>query len=32
MLHGHLHENVESLIGNTRVIETFGHRMLVVPE
>ena len=32
MLHGHQHQNVESLIGNTRVIGTFGHRMLVVPD
>jgi Icc-related predicted phosphoesterase len=32
MLHGHQHQNIESLVGRTRVIGTFGHRMLVVPE
>jgi uncharacterized protein len=32
MLHGHQHENVESLVGGTRVIGTFGYRMLDVPE
>jgi uncharacterized protein len=32
MLHGHQHENIESLVGSTRVIGTYGHRMLVVPE
>jgi len=31
-LHGHQHQNVESLLGTSRVIGTFGHRMLVVPE
>jgi Icc-related predicted phosphoesterase len=31
-LHGHQHENVESMIGSTRVIGTYGHRMLVVPD
>ena len=32
MLHGHQHENVESLVGSTRVIGTFGYRMLVIAE
>lgn len=32
MLHGHQHENVESLIGGTRIIGTFGHRMFVAPD
>ena len=32
MLHGHQHENIESRIGITRIIGTYGHRMLVVPE
>ena len=32
MLHGHQHPNVESLVGGTRVIGTYGHRMLVVPD
>jgi Icc-related predicted phosphoesterase len=32
MLHGHQHQNVESLLGTSRVIGTFGHRMLVVPD
>ena len=32
MLHGHQHQNVESMIGGTRVIGTYGYRMLVVPE
>ena len=32
MLHGHQHQNVESMIGRTRIIGTYGHRMLVVPE
>jgi Icc-related predicted phosphoesterase len=32
MLHGHQHENVESLVGGARVIGTYGFRMLVVPE
>jgi len=31
-LHGHQHREVETLAGNTRVIGTFGHRFLVVPE
>ena len=30
-LHGHQHENRETLAGTTRVIGTFGHRFLVVP-
>jgi Icc-related predicted phosphoesterase len=32
MLHGHQHQNVESMVGSTRVIGTFGHRLLVVSE
>ena len=32
MLHGHQHENVESHIGMTRIIGTYGHRMLVVAD
>lgn len=31
-LHGHQHQNVESMIGGTRVIGTYGHRSLVLPE
>jgi len=31
MFHGHQHENVESSVEGTRVIGTFGYRMLVVP-
>ncbi|MEW6155998.1 MAG: metallophosphoesterase family protein [Verrucomicrobiota bacterium] len=31
-LHGHQHENMETRIGGTRVIGTFGHRYLVLPE
>jgi Icc-related predicted phosphoesterase len=32
MLHGHQHENVESLIGSTRVIGIYGYRQLVIPD
>ncbi len=32
MLHGHQHQNIETQIGGTRVIGTYGHRMLVVPD
>jgi Icc-related predicted phosphoesterase len=32
MLHGHQHQNIETRIGGTRVIGTYGHRMLVVPD
>jgi Icc-related predicted phosphoesterase len=32
MLHGHQHENVESLIDGTRVIGIYGYRQLVVPD
>ena len=32
MLHGHQRQNVESLIAGTRVIGTYGHRILVVPD
>jgi Icc-related predicted phosphoesterase len=31
-LHGHQHEHIESRIGRTRIIGTYGHRMLVIPE
>ena len=31
-LHGHQHNNVESQVGTTRVIGTYGHRFLVVPD
>jgi uncharacterized protein len=30
-LHGHQHHDVETTIGQTRVIGTFGHRFLTVP-
>jgi len=32
MLHGHQHQNIETTLGSTRVLGTFGHRLLVVPE
>jgi len=32
MLHGHQHQSAESMVGSTRVIGTFGHRLLVLPE
>jgi Icc-related predicted phosphoesterase len=32
MLHGHQHQNIETVVGGTRVIGTYGHRILVVPE
>lgn len=32
MFHGHQHQNLESLVGSTRVIGTYGYRMLVVPD
>jgi uncharacterized protein len=32
MLHGHQHENVESVIGGTRVIGIYGYRQLAVPD
>lgn len=32
MLHGHQHQNVESLIVGTRVIGIYGYRQLVVPD
>lgn len=32
MLHAHQRKNVESLVGDTRVIGTYGHRMLVLPD
>jgi Icc-related predicted phosphoesterase len=32
MLHGHQHENIETLIGTTRVIGIYGYRQLVVPD
>jgi Icc-related predicted phosphoesterase len=31
-LHGHQHENVETKVGVTQVIGTFGHRFLVIPD
>jgi len=31
-LHGHQHENVETRVGETQVIGTYGHRFLVLPE
>jgi Icc-related predicted phosphoesterase len=31
-LHGHQHQDVESIAGATRVIGTYGHRFLVVPD
>lgn len=30
LLHGHQHQNLETMIGGTRVIGTYGHRLLVV--
>jgi len=32
LLHGHQHQNIETLVDGTRVIGTYGHRMLVVPD
>lgn len=32
MLHGHQHQNIESVIGGTRIIGIYGHKMLVVPD
>lgn len=32
MLHGHQHQNIETITSSTRVIGTYGHRILVVPE
>jgi Icc-related predicted phosphoesterase len=32
LLHGHQHLNIESNLGTTRVIGTYGHRFVVVPE
>jgi len=31
-LHGHQHLDIESLVGSTRVIGTFGHRLLELPD
>jgi Icc-related predicted phosphoesterase len=31
-LHGHQHEHRESVADNTRVVGTFGHRFLVLPD
>jgi Icc-related predicted phosphoesterase len=31
-LHGHQHQDIESVVGQTRVIGTFGHRFLVLPD
>jgi len=30
-LHGHQHQNLETIVGQTRVIGTYGHRFLVHP-
>jgi len=32
LLHGHQHINAESTVGATRVIGTYGHRFVVIPE
>jgi uncharacterized protein len=32
MLHGHQHQNVESLVGSTRVIGIYGYRQLVLSD
>jgi Icc-related predicted phosphoesterase len=32
LLHGHQHNNLETLVGRTRVIGTYGHRFLVLPD
>jgi Icc-related predicted phosphoesterase len=32
ILHGHQHQNLESMLGSTRVFGTFGHRLLFVPD
>lgn len=32
LLHGHQHLNVESTVGVTRVVGTFGHRFVIIPE
>ena len=31
-LHGHQHQQVESFVGGTRVIGTYGYRFWVLPE
>lgn len=31
LLHGHQHINQETVLGNTRVVGTYGHRFLVAP-
>lgn len=31
-LHGHQHQNIETVVGATRIIGTSGHRYLVIPE
>ncbi len=32
LLHGHQHTNIETTVGMTRVIGTYGHRLIVIPE
>lgn len=32
LLHGHQHQDLESMVGGTRVIGIYGHRFLVLPE
>lgn len=32
LLHGHQHVNTESTVGATRVVGTYGHRFMVIPE
>jgi len=32
MLHGHQQQNIETMVGGTRIIGTYGHRTLVVPD
>jgi Icc-related predicted phosphoesterase len=31
-LHGHQHQDLESIVGQTRVVGTYGHRFLVLPD
>jgi Icc-related predicted phosphoesterase len=31
-IHGHQHHEVETVVGTTRIIGTFGHRFLDLPE
>ena len=32
LLHGHQHLNIESSVGATRVVGTYGHRFVVIPD